>query len=78
MKGIIHYYGNWETFKIPSHYSVWYIQWRLEQVAHVERMSAIAYPDRSPVSLTMLVQHIINVEKSEPKGISKNYKDFLK
>ncbi len=75
---MIHYYGNWETFNIPTRHSVWYIQWSLKQVDDVERLAAIAYHDDNPLSLTAIVQHIIKVEKCEPKGISKNYKDFLK
>jgi hypothetical protein len=78
-KGIIHCYGKWEVLSLPSNHTVWYIQWFKKQTKDIERLSAIACPDdRGLLNISDVIEHIIGVEKQEPRGISQNYITFLK
>ena len=74
---MIYYYGNWETFNVPSNHTIWYIQWKLKDTQDVERMAAIAISDEKPINLVQVIEHIVMTEKHEPKGISRNFRDFM-
>jgi len=73
MKGLIHYYGDWDKLPIPSNCEVLYIKWEKKDY---NKLSAIVFRTDSRPTLFELVDYIVNKEKEQPVGVSYKYELF--